>query len=87
MNEISGHARSRMQQRSIPETALHLLLDYGTVHRSRGADRYYFDHASRQRALRQRALRGKEKLLNTYAVVADDGQVITVAWRTERWRQ
>jgi hypothetical protein len=86
MNALSTHARSRMQQRSIPEAAVQLLLDYGTVRRSCGADRYFFDHASRQRALKQHALRGKEKLLNTYAVVADDGQIITVAWRTERWR-
>lgn len=87
---ISAHARSRMQQRAIPPFVLDLLWDYGSTTRVGGADSLYFDRVTRARAadaLRQAGLRGKEHLLDAYAVVADDGTVVTTAWRTGRLRR
>jgi len=66
-----------------------LLCDYGVAKRSRGADSWFFDHAARRRAkkaLGKDAFRGIEKLMNTYMVVANDGTIITVAWRIRRLR-
>lgn len=81
------HAGVRRQQRCIPPEALDLLWDFGRVARSHGADRLFFDRRSRRRvaaALGPDGLRRAERLLNTYAVVADDGAVITCAWRSRR---
>lgn len=86
----TSHAVSRRKQRGIPAEALDLLWDFGRMARSHGADRLYFDRRARRRAaaaLGPEELRRAERLLNTYAVVADDGGVITIAWRTRRHRR
>jgi hypothetical protein len=84
---LTIHAARRCAQRSIPAEAVDLLLDYARPARSHGADRYSFDRASRHRLradLGDRRFRDVERWLDAYAVVADDGQVITAAWRTHR---
>ncbi len=87
---ITVHAAARMQQRAIPIEAIELLLDFGTSTRCRGADSFFFDRKARQRlaaVLGRADLRRAEKYLNAYAVVADDGCVITAARRTRRLRR
>ena len=87
---LSRHARIRMAQRAIPAAAIELMLDYGTTTRVNGADSYFFDKVARRRArlhLAPDALRGVERYLNAYTVVADSGAVITAAWRTTRLRR
>ena len=79
-----------MQQRAIPTAALELLLDHGTIARSRGADSFFFDHAARRRlarAVAPQVMQHVEKYLNIYLVVSDDGSVITTARRTRRLRR
>jgi hypothetical protein len=66
-----------------------MLLEFGSSQRGRGAESFYFDHAARRRAaaaLDAITLRQSEKYLNTYAVVSDDGALITAAWRKRRLR-
>jgi hypothetical protein len=82
------HAAVRMQQRAIPAAATDLLLDHGT--RSRGADKFFFDRAARRQAQHElglAAIRRVARYLNAYAVIGDDGALITVAWRTRRIRR
>jgi hypothetical protein len=87
---ITRHAAVRMQQRAIPADAIDLLLEFGTSTRRHGTDSIYFDRAARRLAadtLDSATLRRSEKYLNAYAVVADDGSLITAAWRTRRLRR
>jgi hypothetical protein len=86
----TSHAAARMQQRAIPPEAIDMLLEFGTPVRCHGADSFAFDHAARRRvahALDKRTLRRSERYLNAYAVVADNGSLITAAWRTKRLRR
>jgi len=88
---LSAHSRSRSQQRAIPRLAVDLLLDYGCRVRSRGADVVFFDKPALKRLRRalggNRGLQIVERWLNSYAVVADDGLLITVGHRTCRVRR
>jgi hypothetical protein len=77
-----------MRQRGITPTILESLLDYGALaYDHHGAMIVYFDKKARRRLLKNSgrvAYRVMEKQLNTYAVVADDGAVITVGRRERR---
>lgn len=87
---ITAHAAARIQQRIITVEAIEWLLDFGTSMRCRGADNFFFDKKARRRlaaVLDGADLRRAEKYLNAYAVVADDGCVITTARRTRRLRR
>ena len=85
------HCRVRHQQRAVPTLVTSLLLQFGSCIRRHGADVMFFDKRSRKRL--SEALGGKrnvgvlERWLATYAVVGDDGTVVTVGWRTERLRR
>jgi hypothetical protein len=90
--QLTVHSRSRSQQRAIPRLAVELLLDYGCRVRSRGADLVFFDKPALKRLRRalggNRGLQMVERWLNSYAVVADDGLLITVGHRNCRvWRR
>jgi hypothetical protein len=85
---LSHHAGRRLQQRALPPFVVDLLMGFGAAERCGGAERFFFDKAARKR-LRdhfggKRGLRLVEPFLDTYAVVADDGTVVTVAHRTGR---
>jgi hypothetical protein len=86
--EVSHHAEARMQQRGITRSALSSLLDYGaTAHDHRGSTIIYFDKKARTRLLLasgRAAYQRLEKQLDTYAVVACDGAVVTVGHRNRR---
>jgi hypothetical protein len=88
MIQMTRHAEVRMQQRGIARQALESLLSYGAQsHDHRGATVVYFDKRARFRLLREggrRAYQQVEKQLNAYAVVADDGRVVTVGHRDRR---
>jgi hypothetical protein len=87
-NHITCHAQVRLQQRGITAQVLDCLLAYGqTEHDHQGAKIVFFDHHARNRV--RKALGNKEfkKLadrLDTYAVLAGDGAVVTVGHRTKR---
>ena len=86
--QMTEHARARSRQRAIPELVLDSLLSFGKIlHDHRGSSVVFFDH--RAKALLRRAwgegdYRRYEGKLDAYAVVADDGSVITVGHRTRR---
>lgn len=81
------HASRRCAQRGIGQEALDLLWEFAAAHRSHGADRLCFDARSRRRIRRALGgdwMRRNERLLDAFAVIADDGAVITAGWRTRR---
>lgn len=91
MQPMTHHARARSQQRSIPPVILDFLAAYGSSLRCGGAEYLVFDKSARKRLKRQlgggRSLRPLEPWLSTYAVVSDEGVIITVGHRTRRlWR-
>lgn len=86
MLQLTPHAKIRLRQRGIPQTIVENLLDYGRFcHDHHGATIVYFDHQARN-TLRRRtdptAFRRIERYLDTYAVVAPDGDIVTVGHRT-----
>ena len=87
-NELTQHARVRMQQRGIGPEVLEDLLAYGrVVHDHRGAEIVFFDRATRNRLRQARGedvIRRLGKRLATYAVVGSNGKVFTVGHRTRR---
>ena len=84
---MTGHARTRMQQRGIRAAALEALLDYGTVeHVDRGCEFVYFDKAARVRLFQELPTAAKQasRLTRAYAILGSDGDVITVGHRYRR---
>ena len=84
----SVHACSRLQSRAIPAFVIDLLYRLGASVRCEGAERLFFDGRSRK-ALRgalggKRGMRTIEPWLNVYAVVGDNGRLVTAAHRTKR---
>lgn len=82
------HAQERLQQRSIPPIVVKLLEEFGSIERCVGAERLTFDKAARRRLSRH--LGGErivEPWLNVYAVVADDGYLVTASHRRRRHRR
>lgn len=81
---LSQHGASRRQQRCIPPFVLDALIDYGDERFLGDGNRSYsFSKRSWQRFSRYMgpAIQAYDKYRNAYVVVADDGAVITVAWR------
>ena len=85
---LSGHARSRMQQRGISPRALFCLLEYGReAHGHDGRVTIYFDKAARRRLQREAqgdARKQMSQFTRLYAVVGSDGGVVTVGHRYRR---
>lgn len=77
MQELSRHARTRMQQRAIDHEMVDVALRYGKLRYSHGAEVY---------ELRDRSLIGTpyerfvDRLRGLAVVLAGDGQVTTVKW-------
>ena len=90
MAGVSTHARVRMQQRGIGEGVLERLIEFGeTRHDHRGAEILSFNKAARRRLaarLDRNALKVLERHLKAYAVLAGNGEVITVGHRSKRIR-
>jgi hypothetical protein len=87
---FSRHACARMQQWAIAPAVVDLLLSFGSVMRSGPADVYLLDHESRARLrdhLGDATYRQIESRLNCWAVVGDDGTILSVGHRTRRRRR
>jgi hypothetical protein len=85
-----AHAKARSQQRAIPHFIAMLLLDYGASMRHHGADVVYIDKPARKRLrleLGERGLALVEPWFGIAAVVADDGQLLTVFHRKQRLKR
>lgn len=89
--DITPHAAHRLKQRAIPPMVLDLLFQCGTSIRAQGADRLIFDKAACRRLRKhlggERGLRLIERWLDVYAVVSDEGTLITIAHQTCRHRR
>lgn len=87
---MSRHAETRCQQRSIPPMLIDLLLRFGVTERAPGkADKVYLNKAARKQI---KAYAGPfagqlDQHLDIYAVVSEDGLVITIGHRQERIRR
>jgi len=85
MNDIAftAHAEERIQQRGIPPMVIDLLMQFGSASRCGGAERLMFDKAARKRLRRHlggdRGLKLIDRWLRVYAIVGDDGRVVTTA--------
>ncbi len=83
--QMTKHAAIRQQQRGIPPLILEWLESYGASSQSRqGAEIRYFDKHSRKqlaKAVGAEIVGRLTGLLDTYAVFAADGTVITVGHR------
>ena len=86
---VSRHARKRMQQRGIGQSAIDALLDFGREHHDhRGAIVVMLDRAATRRIARGGARNADvDALRGLYAVVTADGCVCTVGHRTRRLRR
>lgn len=82
------HASVRMQQRGIPPLIVEWLRTFGVSrHDHRGAEILYFDKHSRKalaKVVGEEIVSRLAGLLDTYAVIADDGMVITAGHRYRR---
>ena len=80
-----------MQQRGVPPLIVEWLLQYGAVvYDHNGARIRFFDRESRKRIRRAKgdiALRRFHELFDSYAVVAEDGTVVTVGHSYGRVRK
>ncbi len=87
----SQHSYARMQQRSIPQVVIDLLEECGSAMRSHGAERLFFDKAARRRLSeklgKERGIKSIERYLNIYAVIGDNGILITAGRRTRRFKR
>lgn len=88
---LTQHASARMQQRAIPPMVLDLLDRFGSTVRCGGAEKLFFDKASRKRIKEymggNRAIRHIEPWLDVQMIVGDSGYVVTAAHRTKRIRR
>lgn len=81
---ITRHAQVRMQQRSIPQIIIDLLVDFGDRHAAgSGAESCFFSKRSWRRVIRHAgsAARHLERWRNVYIILSEDGAVVTAAWR------
>lgn len=82
------HSEVQRQRRATPTIFESLVLDRGTHVRSHGADIVFLDKAAKKRIRHEvggdRGMRIFERWMNSYLVVADNGQIITAARRTRR---
>jgi hypothetical protein len=68
MEHLTQHAKTRMQQRGIPQSALECLLDYGRIqHDHRGAAIVFLDKAARRRLAREQGRARKNKAIPSLA--------------------
>lgn len=77
------HAETRIQQRGIPPMVIDLLMQFGSASRCGGVERLMFDKLALRRLRRHlggdRGLKLIDRWLNIYAIIGDNGQLVTVA--------
>lgn len=84
---MTRHAKVRSQQRCIPPLVLDLLIQFGaTESAGDGASKMFFDKSARRRVHSYAGALASllDEHLDSYAVVSQDNQIITVGHRTER---
>ena len=84
---LSSHAALRLQQRGISRTLLDLLTEHGEAVRGGNAVIYYFNDKRRARVkhhVGDEVYKAVADRLNIYAVVSNDGEIITVGHHYRR---
>lgn len=88
---LTAHARVRMQQRGVRREVVDLLIEFGSrAYDGRGAQIRYFDSRACKRlrnAMGDETLRRCHDRLDSYAVIANDGQIVTVGHCYRRIRR
>ena len=88
MLNLTNHARTRIQQRGIPEAVVESLLDFGReTYNHRGGLVVYFNRRAREgvrQACGKEIYKRMEAHLDAYAVVGHSGNIVTVGHRTRR---
>ncbi|MEH2565226.1 hypothetical protein [Bradyrhizobium sp. AZCC 2289] len=93
MNDLAftTHAQTRLQQRAIPPMVVDLLMQFGSPFRCGGAERLMFDKSAVKRLRRHlgghRGLKVVERWLNVYAVVGDNGNLVTAAHKSAHFHR
>lgn len=91
MTDLSTHAQRRCQQRSIPASAIALLEEYGSAVRCGGASRYFFKRRClgplHSFGLSSEERRIAERYANCFAIIGDNGRVVTAGHRTKRFKR
>lgn len=84
---LTQHSHDRLQQRAIPYFIIDLLYEFGSSMRCKGAERLFFDKSARRRLkeIFGRNLKTIERWLGVYAVVGDNGRLVTVAHQQGRY--
>lgn len=88
-SSLTNHAKKRVKQRAIPKYAIEYILDFGYNEYVGGAQKFFFNHQS---VIEFYKSFGKDSitkqiidiLRKIYIVVANDGCIITAAWRTKK---
>jgi hypothetical protein len=83
------HAQIRAQQRSIRPFLVELLLNFGKPQRSCKADLYTFDKRCREKIRRHLGSKHYfqiEEQLDCWAVVGDDGCIVSVGHHSRRFK-
>ena len=82
------HATIRAQQRTVPPIVIDWLVAYGArMSAGNGCERLFFDKSARRRLARDLgswAYNRLEHKLDTYAILSDDGAIVTVGFRNQR---
>jgi hypothetical protein len=83
-SSMTAHAKRRSHERVIPQLIIDALQDYGdTRPAGNGSEEFYFTRKSWKRFASYVGPQAAklEKYRNTYAIIAPDGFIVTVAWR------
>lgn len=87
-SNLTRHGMVRAQQRAIPHQIIEWLQAYGAEeYDHHGGCIRYFDHSARRRLAKEvgkKVVSHLGALLNTYAVLSLDGEVITLGHRQKR---
>lgn len=89
MNNYSKHASHRSQQRCIPSIIVDWIITYGVAKRSNGANTFFMDKKTRKsfkKDVGNIVYSRIKDLLDAYVVVADNGTIITTAWRDKHFK-
>jgi hypothetical protein len=85
---MTKHAKSRIQQRSIPKIVSDWLAEFGEeVFDKKGCLIRFFNKNSRrtmEKTLGRHFVQQNKKYLSVYEVVSSSGDLITTGWRTKR---
>lgn len=84
---VTNHANKRMQQRSIPKAVIEWLLDFGTRERSGSGEIVFFDKKGKKQLYQElgpQIVKSVSRFLDVYAVLGDDGCLVTTGYRYKR---